>query len=66
MHHFVGVESSDLGVIPVENTRQRLSRTPSDPRWVGTYGEDNDFVLRELLGLGDDAIAEIAASGALQ
>ena len=66
MRHFVEVESSDLGAIPVENTRQRLSRTPSDPRWVGTYGEDNDFVLRELLGLGDDAIAEIAASGALQ
>ena len=66
MRHFVEVESSDLGVIPVENTRQRLSRTPADPRWVGTYGEDNDFVLRELLGLGDDAIAEIAASGALQ
>ena len=66
MRHFVEIESSDLGALPVENTRQRLSRTPSDPRWVGTYGEDNDFVLRELLGLDDDAIAEIAAGGALQ
>ncbi|PZC41700.1 MAG: benzylsuccinate CoA-transferase BbsF subunit [Chloroflexi bacterium] len=64
--HFVEIESSDLGTIPVENSRQRLSRTPSDPRWVGTYGEDNDYVLRELLGLDDAAIAEIAASGALQ
>ena len=64
--HFVEIESSDLGTIPVENSRQRLSRTPSDPRWVGTYGEDNDYVLRELLGLDDAAITEIAASGALQ
>lgn len=64
--HFVEIESSDLGTIPVEHSRQRLSRTPSDPRWVGTYGEDNDFVLRELLELDDEAIAEIAASGALQ
>lgn len=66
VRHFVEIESSDLGTIPVERTRQRLSRTPSDPRWVGTYGEDNDYVLRELLGLDDAAIAEIAASGALE
>ena len=66
MQHFVDIESSDLGTIPVERTRQRLSRTPADPRWVGTYGEDNDYVLRELLGLDDVEIAEIAASGALE
>jgi len=65
VEHFVEIESSDLGTIPVERTRQRLSRTPADPRWVGTYGEDNDYVLRELLGLDDETIAEIAASGAL-
>lgn len=66
MDHFVEIDSADLGPVPVENTRQRLSRTPSDPRWVGTYGQDNDYVLRELLGLDDEAIMEIAASGALQ
>lgn len=66
MNHFVEIDSADLGRVAVENTRQRLSRTPSNPRWVGTYGQDNDYVLRELLGLDDEAITEIAASGALQ
>ena len=66
LNHFVEVDSAALGRIPVERTRQVLSRTPADPSWVGTYGEDNDYILREILNLDDDAIAEIAASGALQ
>ena len=66
LNHFVEVDSAALGHIPVERTRQALSRTPADPSWVGTYGEDNDYILREILRLDDDVIAEIAASGALQ
>jgi benzylsuccinate CoA-transferase BbsF subunit len=51
----------------VEGPRLRLSRTPGDVRRAGpSLGEDNDVVLRELLGYDDDRVTELVISGALE
>ena len=50
----------------IEGNRFALSRTPAKPSWVPTYGEHNEQVLKDFLGLTDDEIAEYAAGGALE
>ncbi|NUQ55206.1 MAG: CoA transferase [Dehalococcoidia bacterium] len=65
--HFAWVQQSVMGSIPVESPRIRLSRTPGSVRRPGpALGEDNDHVLREILGMGDEEIANLAIAGALE
>ncbi len=65
--HFVNVEHPELGTIPVEASRMIFSATPARPSRPGpTFGQDNDHVLRDLLGLGDEEVVEYIASGALE
>jgi len=65
--HFVTVEHPQLGPVPVENARFRLSRTPARVPWPGpTFGQHNDQVLREILGLSDEEIVRLVTSGALE
>ncbi|MER3421182.1 MAG: hypothetical protein C4290_11975 [Chloroflexota bacterium] len=65
--HFVTVEHPELGPVPVENSRLRLSRTPARIAWAGpTFGQHNDQVLREILGLSDEEIAHLVTAGALE
>jgi benzylsuccinate CoA-transferase BbsF subunit len=64
--HFVRVPHLTHGTTVVEASRFRLSRTPGNIRGPApTFGQDNDFVLRELLGYDDDRITRLARSGAL-
>lgn len=64
---FVTLEHPLLGPISIDNARYILSRTPAEVRWPGpTYGQHNDEVLRSILGLGDEEIAELATAGALE
>lgn len=64
--HFVTVEHPELGPIPVENARWLLTRTPPVVRWPGgTFGQHNEVVLRDILGLDDEEVVEYVASGAL-
>jgi len=63
----VDVEHEVHGTIPVEGSRLRLSDTPAViDRAAPTFGRDNHFVLRELLGYGEERIAELVAAGALE
>lgn len=65
--HFVTVEHPDLGPVPIESSRMRFSATPSVVTRPGpTFGQDNEHVLRDLLGLSDDEIVEYIAEGALE
>lgn len=66
----VELEQSELGQWPVKELPIRMSETP--PYIGGTvnrsgpsYGEDNDYVLREILGLDDDEIHKLALDGVL-
>jgi len=65
--HFVDVDHPLLGSVPVESSRLRLSQTPARaPTHGPMYGEHNDFVLRELLGLSEEETIELVTSGALE
>jgi crotonobetainyl-CoA:carnitine CoA-transferase CaiB-like acyl-CoA transferase len=64
---FAAVEHPQFGTVTVEGPRIAFSRTPGKVTRSGpTFGQDNDYVLREILGMDDDAIAELIAAGALE
>ncbi len=65
--HFISVGHPELGPVIVENSRMRLSATPARVSRPGAlFGEDNEQVLHEILGLDDEEIADLVASGVLQ
>jgi crotonobetainyl-CoA:carnitine CoA-transferase CaiB-like acyl-CoA transferase len=65
--HFVTVEHPELGPVPVESSRMRFSGTPAHVTWPGpTFGQHNEYVLRDILGMGDEEIIELVASGAME
>ena len=64
--HFRRLPHSLHGETVLEGPRYQLAGTPTHAtRPAPMYGEHNELVLRELLGLSDDEIATLAASGAL-
>jgi benzylsuccinate CoA-transferase BbsF subunit len=66
-HHIISLEHARLGQVPVESSRMRFSRTPAiAERAAPEIGQDNDYVLRELLGSTDQEITELVSDEALQ
>jgi crotonobetainyl-CoA:carnitine CoA-transferase CaiB-like acyl-CoA transferase len=64
--HIVDLEHPRFGPVPIETSRMLLSRTPAVVTWPGPeIGQHNDHVLRELLGMSAEEIAELVADGAL-
>jgi len=64
--HFHHVRHPEYGETTIEGSRFVLSRTPAAlPDVAPTFGADNEYVLRELLGYDDERITALAASGAL-
>jgi crotonobetainyl-CoA:carnitine CoA-transferase CaiB-like acyl-CoA transferase len=64
----VDLPQTDIGTWPVKEAPFMMSVTP--PAMGGrlrrhgpNYGEDNDYVLKTVLGLSDDRIGELAESG---
>ena len=65
--HFIQAEHAELGPVTIENSRFHLSETPADVRRAGpTFGQDNEYVLHEILGLTDEEVVEYIAAGALE
>jgi benzylsuccinate CoA-transferase BbsF subunit len=64
--HFVEVKHRELGPVTIESSRMRLSRTPAQTTTAGPmFGEHNDRVLQEILGMNDEEIIELVQSGGL-
>ncbi len=64
--HFIQVKHRELGPVTVESSRLRLSRTPAQTLSAGPmFGEHNDRVLREILGMSDDEIIQLVQTGGL-
>ena len=58
------VTQVDAGTWDMEGPVWRMSRTPAHVRMPPPmYGEHNQWVLHDLLGLDDEEIAELAAAG---
>jgi benzylsuccinate CoA-transferase BbsF subunit len=64
--HFGTVQDTALGPVVLEGSRMRFSHARAQITRSGpTIGQDNDYVLREVLGMDDDEITELIVSGAL-
>ncbi len=64
--HFIDLPHPIHGIATVEASRSRLSHTPARvPERALYFGCDNRRVLGEILGYGDDRIAELEAKGVL-
>jgi crotonobetainyl-CoA:carnitine CoA-transferase CaiB-like acyl-CoA transferase len=64
--HIVDLEHPRFGPVPIETSRMLFSRTPAVVTWPGPeIGQHNDHVLRELLGMSAEEVAELVADGAL-
>jgi crotonobetainyl-CoA:carnitine CoA-transferase CaiB-like acyl-CoA transferase len=64
--HFIELEHSQLGRQRFDGPVTKFSGTPVVPRHAGpTIGENTFDVLTEVLGMSDDEVAELAATGAL-
>jgi crotonobetainyl-CoA:carnitine CoA-transferase CaiB-like acyl-CoA transferase len=64
--HFIEVSHPELASTWVENSRFAMSRTPAHvERAAPMLGQHNQYVLEEILGYGEDRIAELVAAGAL-
>jgi crotonobetainyl-CoA:carnitine CoA-transferase CaiB-like acyl-CoA transferase len=64
--HLRALPHPQFGTATVEGPRYLLSETPGEVRRPApSLGQDNEHVLRTLLGYDDDACARLAASGAL-
>ena len=63
--HFVEVDYPALGRVTIESSRVRLLRTPPRVTFVPGWGEHTAPVVKELLAMPDEAIAEAAAAGVL-
>jgi crotonobetainyl-CoA:carnitine CoA-transferase CaiB-like acyl-CoA transferase len=64
------VTGTKIGRWPVANVPSKLSATPAHiggtlDRGAPCYGEDNEWVLGELLGFGSREIAELAEDGVI-
>jgi crotonobetainyl-CoA:carnitine CoA-transferase CaiB-like acyl-CoA transferase len=64
--HFVTVNDPGVGPVPIEGARARFSHARAQISRSGpSFGQDNDYVLREILGMDDEEIVELVTSGAL-
>lgn len=65
--HFHRIPHPQFGVTTIESSRVTLSRANARvPSEALTYGRDNEFVMRELLGYSKERCAELEAQGALR
>jgi benzylsuccinate CoA-transferase BbsF subunit len=65
--HFVPVEHATLGTVTVEGSRFRMSRTPAEvKRAAPTWGQDNQYVLEQILGYSEEKITELVAAEVLE
>lgn len=65
--HYWTLEHPVMGPRTYDGPAYRLSRTPAElTKAAPCMGEDNEYVYRELLGIGDDEYVELLASGAFE
>ena len=64
--HFLTLDHPVVGPYKCHNEASRFSRTPPVFRRAGPcLGEDNEYVLKEILHLNDDEISDLYAGGAI-
>jgi crotonobetainyl-CoA:carnitine CoA-transferase CaiB-like acyl-CoA transferase len=63
---FISAKHAELETVTIENSRFILSGTPANITRAGpVFGQDNEYVLREILGIDEEEMVEYIAAGAL-
>ncbi len=66
-HHYWTLRHTAMGERAYDGPAFRLSKTPGElTKAAPCMGEDNEYVYRELLGLGEDEFYELLADGAFE
>ncbi|MBL7209972.1 MAG: CoA transferase, partial [Dehalococcoidia bacterium] len=66
-HHFVPLDHAEMGSYRISSAVFRLSRCSNEPRFAAPLlGEHNEYVLKEVLGMSDDEVADLVADGGLE
>lgn len=63
--HFRLFEHKAMGPTRFEGPAFKLSKTPDSTWCPATYGEHNEHVFKEILGMTDDEIADLIVEGAI-
>ncbi len=64
---FVEMDHPVHGTTTVEGARFKFSRTPAEYRFTApTFGRDNEYVLKEILGYDEDKLTDLAIAGVLE
>ncbi|MEE9286110.1 MAG: CoA transferase [Dehalococcoidia bacterium] len=64
---FQWLKHAESGLMPYSGLQFTLSRTPGKLKWAGpTVGQHNQHVLKEIIGLRSEEIADLIAAGALE
>jgi len=67
LNSVITVDDDDLGPIKMQNLLFRMSKTPGKVRHPAhRLGQDTDAVLREVLGVPDERLQELHASGVIE
>jgi crotonobetainyl-CoA:carnitine CoA-transferase CaiB-like acyl-CoA transferase len=65
--HLLTAEHAELGGVSIENSRMRFSATPARVTAAGpTFGQHNQQILTDILGLDDEQFIELLAEGVLE
>ena len=65
--HFVVLDHPEIGPYSISSAAFRLSRCANRPRSPAPlFGEHNEYVLREFLGMSADEISDLVAEGVLE
>jgi len=65
--HFVALDHAEMGSHSVATAVFRLSKCPNSPKFAAPlFGEHNEYVLKELLGMSDEEVADLMAEGVLE
>jgi benzylsuccinate CoA-transferase BbsF subunit len=64
--HFRTLNHTHMGPVPYDGPSFRLSKTPDTQFAAPCLGEHNELVLKEFLGMTDEEVVALEATGALQ
>jgi len=66
-NHFVVLDHAEMGRHSVASAVFRLSKCPNNPKFAAPlFGEHNEYVLKGILGMSDEEIADLTAEGVLE
>lgn len=65
-HHYWRLDHAEIGEYVAWGPAHRLSKSPAELRSAPLLGEHNEYVMKDIIGLSDDEIVELAVQEILE